>query len=50
MTKRQKPIKGKHKQLFLSLQFGGVRIIIVHNRWQQLKPTEPKTDKRQNEV
>jgi len=28
-------IKEKYKQLFLSHQFGGIRTIIIHNRWAQ---------------
>ncbi len=32
-------IKGKYKQLFLSLQFWGVRTMTIHNRWLQFKDT-----------
>ncbi len=29
-------VKEKYKQLFLSLQFGGIRTITIHNRCSQL--------------
>jgi hypothetical protein len=33
-------IKEIYKQLFLCLQFGGIRTITIHGRWQQAKKTK----------
>ncbi len=33
-TKGERMVKEKYKQLCLSLQFGGIRTITIHNRWQ----------------